>query len=311
MKKQYIVSLFCFIIQIKQRMKIILDERESALYSACNTLLVNNVEDKIQKRVLELGDILIVDDSNSETNEERILVMIERKTITDLLASIKDGRYEEQSHRLQNASGIHSHNIIYILEGMFSNSIKNPQEKKTTLSAITSLNYFKGYSVMRTCSITETAEFILNMVDKIERDIKKGKTAAFFITPSRKTNISEKEDIKVTDGDVQLKDEDVQINDEKIEREVETKKYCEVVKKVKKENITKENMGEIILCQIPGISSVTAIAIMKYVDNSIPKLLEILQNSPEELHILKIGDKIEKQRKINKKNIESMIHFLL
>ena len=308
MKKQYIVSLFCFIIQIKQRMKIILDERESALYSACNTLLVNNVEDKIQKRVLELGDILIVDDSNfnSEINEERILVMIERKTITDLLASIKDGRYEEQSHRLQNASGIHSHNIIYILEGMFSNSIKNPQEKKTTLSAITSLNYFKGYSVMRTCSITETAEFILNMVDKIERDMKKGKTAAFSITPFRKTNISEKEDIQIIDGDG-----DIQLKNEEFGREVETKKYCEVVKKVKKENITKENMGEIILCQIPGLSSVTAIAIMKYVDNSIPKLLEILQNSPEELLLLKIGDKIEKQRKINKKNIESMIHFLL
>ena len=287
-------------------MKIILDERESALYSACNTLLVNNVEDKIQKRVLELGDILIVDNSNSnsEINKERILVMMERKTITDLLASIKDGRYEEQSHRLQNASGIHSHNIIYILEGMFSNSIKNPQEKKTTLSAITSLNHFKGYSVMRTCSITETAEFILNMADKIERDMKKGKTAAFTITPSCKTNILEKEDIQITDGDIQLKNEE-------IGREVETKKYCEVVKKVKKENITKENMGEIILCQIPGISSVTAIAIMKYVDNSIPKLLEILQNSPEELQILKIGDKIEKQRKINKKNIESMIHFLL
>jgi ERCC4-type nuclease len=279
-------------------MKIMLDERESALYSTCNTLLNNNnTDEKIQKRVLELGDILIVDDSNSETNgEEKILVMIERKTITDLLSSIKDGRYEEQSHRLQNASGMHSHNIIYILEGMFSNSIRTPQEKKIVLSAITSLNYFKGYSVIRTCSITETAEFILNMVDKIERDMKKGKTAAFSLK---------------TDGDIQIHDREIKEEEGEIRREVETKKYCEVVKKVKKENITKENMGEIILCQIPGISSVTAIAIMKYVDNYIPKLLEILQNSPEELLLLKIGDKIEKQRKINKKNIESMIHFLL
>jgi ERCC4-type nuclease len=168
------------------------------------------------------------------------------------------------------------------------------------LSAITSLNYFKGYSVIRTCSITETAELILNMVDKIERDMKKGKTAAFTI----KSPISDTADIQINE------DEGI-IEDREIVREIETKKYCEVVKKVKKENITKENMGEIVLCQIPGISSVTAIAIMKYVDNSIPKLLEILQNSPEELQLLKIGDKIEKQRKINKKNIESMIHFLL
>ena len=43
-----------------------------------------------------------------------------------------------------------------------------------------------------------------------------------------------------------------------------TADYCHVVKKVKKDNITQENIGEIILCQIPGISSITAIAIMKH-----------------------------------------------
>jgi len=309
--RKTIYSFFVlFVIQIKQRMKVILDERESALYSTCNTLFNNIIEKKIQKRVLELGDILIVDDSNSETNgEEKVLVMIERKTITDLLSSIKDGRYEEQSHRLQNASGMHSHNIIYILEGMFSNSIRNPQEKKIVLSAITSLNYFKGYSVIRTCSITETAELILNMVDKIERDMKKGKTAAFSITPFCKTNILEKEDIPKPDEDVQIHDKE--IKEEEIRREVETKKYCEVVKKVKKENITKENMGEIILCQIPGISSTTAIAIMNYVDCSLLKLLDILKNSPEELQKIKIGKTEEKQRRISKKSIENMTYFLL
>ena len=39
--------------------------------------------------------------------------------------------------------------------------------------------------------------------------------------------------------------------------------YCSVVKKVKKDNITPANIGEIVLCQIPGISSVSAVAIMK------------------------------------------------
>ena len=43
--------------------------------------------------------------------------------------------------------------------------------------------------------------------------------------------------------------------------------YCNVVKKVKKDNVTPGNIGEIILCQIPGISSITAIAIMKHFDN--------------------------------------------
>lgn len=263
-------------------MKIILDERETALFSAC-TQLQNN--QNMEKRVLDLGDILIVSDL-----EEDIQLIIERKSLSDLVASIKDGRYEEQSHRLHHASGIPTHNIIYIVEGMFS-QLRSPQDKKMVLSAMTSLSFFKGFSVVRTCSVTETAEFILNMADKIERDVKKGKIPAFSKILG---------DITSEEGEeTKTKEED----------NPDQKKYCEVVKKVKKENITKENMGEIILCQIPGISSITAIAIMKYVDNSLVKLLDILKNSPEELQQnIKTGDK---QRKISQKNVENMIYFLL
>ena len=42
-----------------------------------------------------------------------------------------------------------------------------------------------------------------------------------------------------------------------------SKNYCEVINKVKK-NITPENIGEIILSQIPGISSTTSILMKKY-----------------------------------------------
>ena len=276
-------------------MKIILDERETALFSACTQLQNNNME----KRVLDLGDILIV----SNNLEEDIQLIIERKSLSDLVASIKDGRYEEQSHRLQHASGIPTHNIIYIVEGMFS-QLRSPQDKKMVLSAMTSLSFFKGFSVVRTCSVTETAEFIINMADKIERDVKKGKTPAYIkdlVLREKDIIIDDEKDI--TSGE---KDDEQKEEEEKTEQK---KKYCEVVKKVKKENITKENMGEIILCQIPGISSITAIAIMKYVDNSLVKLLDILKNSPEELQQnIKMGDK---QRKISQKNVENMIHFLL
>jgi hypothetical protein len=48
---------------------------------------------------------------------------------------------------------------------------------------------------------------------------------------------------------------------------------------------------------------------MKYVDNSIIRLLEILKTSPEELQQnIKLG---EKERKIGKKNVENMQYFLL
>ena len=39
-------------------------------------------------------------------------------------------------------------------------------------------------------------------------------------------------------------------------------KHCDVIKTVKKENITKENIGEIMLMQMPGVSSVLAKAIL-------------------------------------------------
>jgi ERCC4-type nuclease len=288
-------------------MKIILDERETALFSVCTTTTNITTTQQIEKRVLNLGDILIVS-SNSNNNDdkkvEEIQLIIERKSLSDLVASIKDGRYEEQSHRLQHASGIPTHNIIYIVEGMFS-QLRSPQDKKMVLSSMTSLSFFKGFSVIRTCSVTETAEFIINMADKIERDLKKGKKPAFSQFSQIKVEKVEEEETKeeiVNTGEEAQKEEE-EINP--------TKKYCEVVKKVKKENITKENMGEIILCQIPGISSTTAIAIMNYVDHSLVKLLDILKTSSEELQNIKIGKMGEKQRKISKKNIENMMHFLL
>jgi threonine dehydrogenase-like Zn-dependent dehydrogenase len=66
-------------------------------------------------------------------------MIIERKTLADLLASIKDGRYEEQSHRLKYASGFPSHNVLYIIEGMFS-TLRTIMEKKLAGSCFGSAN---------------------------------------------------------------------------------------------------------------------------------------------------------------------------
>jgi hypothetical protein len=84
--------------------------------------------------------------------------------------------------------------------------------------------------------------------------------------------------------------------------------YCSVVKKTKKENITPENIGEILLCQIPGISSVTAISIMKQFQN-FPDLLEQLQNNPHILNNIQYECN-GKMRKINKSSIENIKKFL-
>ena len=43
-------------------------------------------------------------------------MIIERKTIQDLAASIRDGRYKEQSIRLSQ-SNIPNHHILFMIEG--------------------------------------------------------------------------------------------------------------------------------------------------------------------------------------------------
>jgi ERCC4-type nuclease len=108
-------------------------------------------------------------ESNIPLNKD--IILIERKTFSDLLASIRDWRYNEQSHRLLYSSELPSHNVIYLLEGMFSQTKEN--DRKTIMSAITTLNYFKGFSVMRTANVKESAEWLICTADKIQRELNK------------------------------------------------------------------------------------------------------------------------------------------
>ena len=106
--------------------------------------------------------------------------MIERKTWKDLAASIRDGRYNEQSFRL-NECDIHNHNIIYLIEGDINsyNDKYSRINKRALLSSLVSIQYLKGFSVYKTNNLTETAEWILQMGDKLERE----KGASFYINP--------------------------------------------------------------------------------------------------------------------------------
>ena len=167
---------------------------------------------KIQLESLPLGDIIIFDE---ERNVD--LLILERKSISDLLASIKDGRYEEQSYRL-GGSSYPNHNIMYIIEGdvnsqhqfkgnYFKNkfsgntnsSTSNSLEKLTAYSAMFSLNYYKGFSVFRTFSMSETATFICNTANKIKKGLLENKTPYYSEIVIKKTiteNVSETNDKK-------------------------------------------------------------------------------------------------------------------
>lgn len=231
-------------------MKIIVDNRETSLYE--RLMLINTSKDSsiiIQSQVLTLGDIVIKND------QDEICIIIERKTYHDLLSSIRDGRYDEQSHRLIHSSGIHTHNIMYLVEGIMS-QITSPTDKSLIYSAITSINNFKGMSVWHTPNVSESGDFILAMAIKIERNLKKKILSCF-------NNSINQENQENVGGNI----------------ETTPQPYSSVVKKVKKDNVTPENIGEIILCQIPSVSSVTAVAIMTKYKTINNLLVEITKNS--------------------------------
>jgi crossover junction endonuclease MUS81 len=261
-------------------MRIIVDDREHDLMKSFSVILNNKTNSsttfQIVKETLHIGDVILT--PGSLDGDEYCI--IERKSLSDLISSIKDGRYEEQSHRLSHATTCPNHRVIYIIEGNM-NTLNNPSEYKMVCSAITSLNMYKGFSVLRTASVTETAQLIFYMMEKIIKN--EAKKQPFYVGFSVNS-----------------------INNQSGEPPVN---YCNLVKKVKKDNITPDNIGEIILSQIPGVSSLTAIAIMSNF-KSFCNLMDSLKKDEACLENLTIT-KNEKTRKISKKVLEDIKRFLL
>jgi ERCC4-type nuclease len=152
-----------------------------------------------------------------------------------------------------------------------------------------SLNYFKGFSVIRTANIQETAEVLIYMADKIDRNFMKGVLPSYLRT---QTNVPP---TNVPPTNVPPTNE-------------ETKSYSEFVKTVKKENITQDNIGEIMLCQIPGISTTYASAILKSF-NGFSNMMQEIKNGTAKFDTIVYESK-GKMRKIPKTCGQIITQFL-
>jgi len=279
-------------------MRIRVDNREQELLKHIRELIINIPlfkELEVLVENLPLGDIII-----SNNVEDKLY--IERKSINDLSASIKDGRYEEQSYRLNGLSH-HNHNIIYLIEGDINrvNRFKdNKIEKLTLYSSIFSLNYYKGFSVIRTFSIDETAIFICNTANKLRKGESENKQPYYqnTINTILNTSVSLEENTNETDHD----------NDQENINTV--KDYVSVVKKNKKDNITPDNIGEIMLCQIPGISSVTAIAIINKF-GTLSNLITQIKENENCLKDITYTNSKNQVRKVNKTCLVNLVKFLV
>ena len=264
-------------------MFIKIDCRESDFMTNMN-LLFKEHSHEIKLESLPLGDIILLNKENSEK------VIFERKSLYDLASSIKDGRYNEQSFRL-NQCTIHNHNIIYIIEGDFEkyNPKKGRMDKKTLYSALIALNYFKGFSVIRTKNINESCELVVNFADKLEKESKR---ESYYEEDKMKTIIS----VNTT-------------NETSETYETSGPRYCEVMKKQKKDNITTENIGEIMLSCIPGVSSKSAITIMKEY-KTVKNLIKNLEENDNCLDGMKMIAENGMSRKISKSCIENIKKFV-
>jgi ERCC4-type nuclease len=280
-------------------MFIRIDLRETDLIQKIQLLVQTNPKfDKIiiKTEVLPIGDIII---SINEHDEDSYLLLIERKTIADLLSSIKDGRYEEQSYRL-NGLNHHNHNIMYLIEGDVNKGsfIHKGTSRDIAYSAMFSLNYYKGFSLIRSFSLEESATMICNMAYKIEKELDLKIKKAYY------TNKKEKDEKDKKDEGDEL------LNMDEDEVKCVPNDYVSVIKKVKKENITPDNICAIMLCQIPGISAVTAIAIMDKF-KTMTDLLKEIELNPDCLNDITTTNAKGQVRKINKSSLSNIVQFLL
>lgn len=253
-------------------MRIELDVREQDLSEIVRTVNTMQGMHKIEMKALPIGDIILYD---KEDNER---IIIERKSLYDLAASIKDGRYKEQSFRLSN-SNVPNHNIIYLIEGDWSkyNEKKGRMDKEALLSACTTLNHYKGFSVWKTTSLNESAHWLIQLCNKMD-----------------KMDISCKPYYNV--GDITT---------------VSDKTYVDVatVQREKKKNIDETNICVFMLACIPGVSTKTAQCILDK-KGSLKQLIQALELDPECLKDMCIQSANGKDRKISKTVIKSIVDYL-
>ena len=123
------------------------------------------------------------------------LLLIERKTFRDLVASIKDGRIFQQASRLSSAS---EHNLI-ILEGT-SQDIKSTEMKREAIQgALICLSLKFRIPILRSLSPDETGKLMIRAWQQLA-DLKNGKRHFPYRPASYKRNNKLKQQIFILQG---------------------------------------------------------------------------------------------------------------
>lgn len=191
-------------------MEIHVDYRETALISQFDAAMPHGVN--VVHKNLQLGDVQIVD------AQHNITLVFERKTLSDLAASIKDGRYKEQKRRI--LSHCQPKHVTYIIEGgtpLPSAESRHGLTQSVYEGAYINSMYRDGIHIVFVRDAPETAKWILNVATKVQQNPEKFAGASGAEDPSTYVD------------------------------------SCKV-KSRRCENMTPENCYLMQLCQIPGVS---------------------------------------------------------
>lgn len=152
------------------KLEVILDNREHSLITEILSRDLDKYKEyiDIKKEQLDLADVQI--------KYKNIFYVFERKTPTDLISSIKDGRYKEQKTRL--LSNVPISNITYIIEG--DTVVSHNKYNANILHGSYLHTMFRdNIRIIYTKNISETASFIMILCGKLLDNPDK------FLNPSR------------------------------------------------------------------------------------------------------------------------------
>ena len=242
---------------------LIIDTREGKLIELIKTTSTFAIPYEVKN--LQIGDIII---SSNKYPEKQLI--IERKCMTDMICSIKDGRYKEQKIRLQaEVSNSNSNTLIcYLIEGVI-NDLRLPNDKTLLYGGIVSSIFRDKIPLIRTTSLSETLDIIKRLHERLNKDIsdfftcKENSSITPIVTTPTETILESETEIDI----------DLQSNNNNNNNGSDNNLYLQSIKKCKKENLTSKVWNQLSLTNIPGISTNIAIKINeKY--STIRKLIQ-------------------------------------
>lgn len=146
-------------------MNVIVDMRETTLTASLAPLLADISGVTLTSAALPVGDVAL-------QVGDRLAVLLERKSVDDLAASHRDGRYKEQRARLLAQRGTGA-SIGYLLEGRLDTASSFTRERFTEAdlrNAVLRLQFRYTIPVFPTSSVSDSAAFVLAVVVALRRD---------------------------------------------------------------------------------------------------------------------------------------------